>query len=84
MKLSSKSAPSSATSRPEMTWSLSIDSSNNARISGHGKIHFKTLTKELKRPWSHCFTDGYKSPEMVGVFYGASDEAWPNGKSRCR
>ena len=84
MKLSSKSALSSATSRPEMNWSFSTDSSNNARISEHGKIHFKRLIKELTRPSSHCSTDGYKSPVTVGVFYGASDEAWPNGKSRCR
>ena len=78
-KLSSKSALSSPTSSPEMNGALSTDSSNNARISGHGKIHSKRLIKELKRPSSHCFMDGYKSPIMVSVLHGASDEAWPNG-----
>lgn len=84
MKLSSKSALSFATSSPQTNWSLPTDLSNNARISEHGKIHFKALIKELKRPWSHCSMDGYKSPVMVGVFYGASDEVWPNGESRYR
>ena len=74
MKLSSKSALSSATSRPKMNYLLSTDSSNNARISEHGKTHSKTLINELKRPSSHCSMDGYKSLVMVGVSYGALDE----------
>ena len=84
MKLSSKSVQSSAWSSPELNRSFSIDLLNNDKISEPGKTHFKRLTKELKRQWSHCFKDGYKTPVTVNVFDGASGEAWPNGESRCR